>query len=286
MGDRRIIDLKSTFTYQDITLEFLTIGHGTDAILCLHGFGRMAEDFAIFESLLQPNQRIIALNLLAHGNSIFPASRISRNPLTKEEWSASIAALLQSLNIERFHLAGYSMGGRMAMVLTERMPEKIKSLVLLAPDGLKVNWIYRFVSETKMGRVLYRSIIENPNWILRIADFLRFIRVLHPKIQRFVHVQLETKSKRQLVYDAWLIHRQLFPHLSIVAGNMEGHSIPFELIFGVYDKVIPAHDGKRLLKHFRDAPQPAIINLGHRLLHPLTVEHLKRSGMWMPSTKT
>ena len=277
--------MKSIFTYHDITLEYLTIGEGTDVILCLHGFGRSAEDFTIFESLLRPNQRIIAVNLLAHGNSVFPTSRIGRNPLTKEEWSAMMVALLQSLNIERFHLAGYSMGGRLAMVLTEQIPEKIKSLILLAPDGLKINWVYRFVSETKLGRLLYRSIIDNPHWILLTIDFLRLIRVLHPKIQRFVHVQLETKLKRQLVYDAWLIHRYLFPRLSLVAGNIEAHSIPFKLVFGVYDKVIPARDGKRLLKHFQKAPQPTVINLGHRLLHPMTVQHLKDEEIWLPSAQ-
>lgn len=278
--------MKSTFAYRDITLEYLTLGEGTDVIICLHGFGRMAEDFKVFESLLLPHQRIVSVNLLAHGNSVFPSSRISRKPLTKEEWSSLIAALLQSLNISRFHLAGYSMGGRMAMVLTEQMPEKIKSLILLAPDGLKVNWVYRFVSETNLGRLLYRNIIDNPTWILRIVDFLRLVRVIHPKIQRFVHVQLETKSKRQLVYDAWLIHRQLFPRLPIVASNIETQSIPFELIFGVYDKVIPSRDGSRLLKHFREAKRPVLIKLGHRLLHPLTVEFLLESGMWMPSTKS
>jgi pimeloyl-ACP methyl ester carboxylesterase len=278
--------LKSSFTYRDITLEYLSIGDGPDVILCLHGFGRSAEDYTIFESLLLQNQRIIAVNLLAHGNSVFPESRISRKPLSKQEWSALITALTESLNIDRFHLAGYSMGGRMAMVLTEQIPEKIKSLILLAPDGLKINWVYRFVSETKLGRILYRSIIENPNWILRTVDFLRLIRLVHPKIQRFVHVQLETKSRRRLVYDAWLIHRHLFPSLSAVAANIEAHYIPFELIFGVYDKVIPAQDGKRLLKYFSKEYRPALLNLGHRLLHPLTVEHLSNSGMWLPATKS
>ena len=277
--------MKSTFTYCDITLEYLTIGQGTDAALCLHGFGRSVEDFTLFESLLQPNQCIIAINLLAHGNSTFPSSRISRNPLTKEEWSHLIKAFLNSLGIERFHLAGYSMGGRMAMVLTEIMPEKVKSLILIAPDGLKVNWVYRFVSETKLGRILYRRIIENPIWILRMVDFLRFIRLLHPKIQRFVHVQLETKSKRQLVYDAWLIHRQLFPRLPILARNIEDHHIPFELIFGTYDRVIPARDGRRLLKHFKKEHRATLLNLGHRLLHPSTIEHLSEKGMWMPRVK-
>jgi pimeloyl-ACP methyl ester carboxylesterase len=177
------------------------------------------------------------------------------------------------------------MGGRMAMVLTEIMPERIKSLLLIAPDGLKVNWLYRFVSETKLGRILYRSIIDNPNWILRMVDLLRFFRLLHPKIQRFVHVQLETKSKRQLVYDAWLIHRQLFPRLPILARKIEDHHIPLELIFGTYDRVIPSVDGRRLLKHFKKERQATLLKLGHRLLHSTTVEHLSEKGLWMPVVK-
>jgi pimeloyl-ACP methyl ester carboxylesterase len=277
--------VKSVFTYHDITLEYLTIGQGKEAVVCFHGFGRSAEDFTLFESILQSNQRIVAINLLAHGNSHFPSSRISRNPITKSEWSELIEALLNSLNIASFHLVGYSMGGRMSMVLTEMMPEKIKSLILLAPDGLKVNWLYRFVSDTKLGRILYRRIIDNPSWVLRLADIFRFIRVLHPKIQRFVHVQLETKSKRQLVYDAWLIHRYLFPNLPIVARNIEAQRIPFELIFGTYDRVIPARDGRRLLRHFKKEAQSTLLNLGHRLLHPSTVKHLGEKGMWRTTVK-
>jgi pimeloyl-ACP methyl ester carboxylesterase len=263
----------------------MTIGKGSDVALCMHGFGRSAEDFTLFETILQPNQSIIAINLLAHGNSTFPSSRISRNPISKEEWSYLFEAFVNFLGIEQFHMVGYSMGGRMAMVLTELMPERIKSLVLLAPDGLKVNWVYRFVSETKLGRILYRSIIDNPNWILGMVDLLRFLRLLHPKIQRFVHVQLETKSKRQLVYDAWLIHRQLFPRLPLLARKIEEHHIPFDLIFGTYDRVIPARDGKRLLKHFKQEHRPTLLNLGHRLLHPTTVEHLSATAMWMPTIK-
>jgi pimeloyl-ACP methyl ester carboxylesterase len=285
LGERKAHDLKSTFTYNNVTLEYITIGDGKEVVLCIHGFGRTAEDFLLFEDLLQPGQRIVAINILAHGNSTFPSSRISKDPLSKSEWSSLVTAFLKSLNIEHFHLIGYSMGGRLAMVLAEQIPEKIKSLILLAPDGLKVNWVYRFVSETKLGRVLYRCIIENPNWILRTVDFLRFLRVLHPKIQRFVHFQLETKTRRQLVYDAWLIHRQLFPRLPVVAHNMEAHKIPFELVFGAYDKVIPARDGKRLLRHFKTEHRPVVLNLGHRLLHHSTVAYLSEKGLWMPMSK-
>jgi len=274
--------VRSTFTYRGITIEYVVYGSGTDTVLCLHGFGREAEDFEVFLPLLKANQRIVAINLLAHGNSVFPKERISRQPLSKTEWCELIAALLQSLQTQRFHLIGYSMGGRLAMVLAEQMADKILSMVLMAPDGLKVNLIYRFVSETKFGRVLYRSIIQNVNWLFRLADLLSRLRLLDRKIHRFVHLQLETQAKRQLVYDVWLIHRKLFPTLPTVARNIESNGIPFSLLFGRYDKIIPARLGHRLLKHFTTPKNAVLLDLGHRLLQPAAARHLQDAAMWMP----
>jgi len=274
--------VRSTFTYRGITIEYVVYGSGTETVLCLHGFGREAEDFEVFLPLMKSSQRIVAINLLAHGNSVFPKERISRQPLSKTEWCELIAALLQSLQTKRFHLIGYSMGGRLAMVLAEQMADKILSMVLLAPDGLKVNLIYRFVSETKFGRVLYRSIIQNVNWLFGLVDLLSTLRLLDRKIHRFVHLQLETKEKRQLVYDAWLIHRKLFPTLSAVARTIESNGIPFSLLFGRYDKIIPARHGHRLLKHFNTPKKAVLLDLGHRLLQPAAAQYLQDATMWMP----
>jgi pimeloyl-ACP methyl ester carboxylesterase len=174
------------------------------------------------------------------------------------------------------------MGGRLAMVLSEQMADKILSMVLLAPDGLKVNLTYRFVSETKFGRVLYRSVIKNVHWLFGLLNLLGSLRLLDRKIHRFVHLQLETKEKRQLVYDAWLIHRKLFPALPIVAQNIESNEIPFLLIFGRYDKIIPARHGRRLLKHFDSPKKAVLLDLGHRLLQPEAAQHLQEATMWMP----
>ena len=276
---------KELFTYGEISIEYLVVGEGHDTIVCLHGFGRSAEDYLIFQSLLQPHQRLVAINLLSHGKSSFPSKRISSDPITKEEWTEVIQWLLASMEIDSFHLMGYSMGGRLAMVLAETMAPCIKSLVLIAPDGLKIKWIYRFVSETKTGRRLYRRIIENPKELFNLVDFLAAIRVLHPKIKRFVHGQLETRDKRQLVYDAWLIHRKLFPRLPGVAHNIEAYHIRFLLIFGRYDRVIPARDSNRLLRFFSKPKPPVLLNLGHRLLHPETLKYMSDNNGWMPAAE-
>jgi pimeloyl-ACP methyl ester carboxylesterase len=59
------------------------------------------------------------------------------------------------------------MGGRVALVLLELMPERVKSLLLLAPDGFKINLIYKFASETKLGRSMYKYLIDHPGWLFQ-----------------------------------------------------------------------------------------------------------------------
>jgi pimeloyl-ACP methyl ester carboxylesterase len=266
----------------DLSLEYLCIGTANRVVICLHGFGREAADFEAFLPILDSNTRLIAVNLLCHGHSHFPPTRLSKQPLEAEEWCLLIRSLCDHLGCAKFHLVGYSMGGRMAMMLAQYMPENIESLTLIAPDGLKINVLYRFVSETKLGRMLYRSIIRKPNWILRVSDALKWLHILHQNIHRFVYLQLETESKRQLVYDAWLAHRKLFPDLRRVAANIERAGIPCLLVFGKYDTIIPSGLARKLMRHFSNKPKLLLPEAGHRLINKETVEMLAREKLgWM-----
>jgi pimeloyl-ACP methyl ester carboxylesterase len=276
---------RSTLQVGELSLEYASAGSGHHVVICLHGFGREAADFEAFLPILEADTKLIAINLFFHGRSNFPQHRLSKHPLEPEEWCNLMRALCEEVGCSRFHLVGYSMGGRLAMVMMERMPEQIDSLTLLAPDGLKINVLYRFVSETKLGRVLYRSIIRNPNWILRTADALKWLHILHQNIHRFVYLQLETPSKRQLVYNVWLAHRKLFPNLHIVATNTENRNIPCRLMFGKHDAIIPPRLAHNLTKHFQAKPKLILLDAGHRLINKETVELLSEETLgWIRHT--
>lgn len=266
----------------ELTLEYLSAGNGPKVVICLHGFGREAGDFEAFLPRLAPDTRLIAVNLFCHGRSQFPSRRLSKQPLEAAEWCALIRSLCNHLGCVKFHLVGYSMGGRMAMMLMQHMPDAIESITLIAPDGIKINLLYRFVSETKLGRMLYRSIIRNPKWILRVADVLKGLRILHQNIHRFVYLQLETEAKRQLVYSAWLTHRTLFPDLKRVAANIESAGISCVLVFGKHDAIIPPRLAHKLMQHFHLKPTLLLPEAGHRLINKETVEMLAHENLeWM-----
>ncbi len=86
-------------------------------LVFLHGFLGRAEDWESICSFL-PNCQCIGIDLPGHGDSHF-AKEIE-------------------IDIPRFHLVGYSMGGRIAMSYALKHPEQIASLTIMsAHPGLK-----------------------------------------------------------------------------------------------------------------------------------------------------
>ncbi len=256
-------------------------GNGNSKIICFHGFGRKAEDFLIFEKLLLPHQQMISVNLFAHEGSLFPEERIDDDPLTKEEWKNTFVAFLHHIGADKVHLLGYSMGGRLCLVTLEIMPEKISSLLLIAPDGLKINLLYKFASGTKIGRRMYRSIVENPTWLFRIAKWLNKIGLLNDKLHRFVHVHLDTREKRQQVHDAWLIYKRIFPDLKLLANYIRSHDVfAFNMIFGEFDSIITPKLGEKFCDQIGSRKRMHLIKAGHRLLNEATIEFIREKKLW------
>lgn len=273
--------MKSFFTYNNLIIEFITSGFGRNKIICFHGFGRKAEDFLIFNELLTNDQQLVSINLFAHEGSSFPASRIDNLPITKEEWKEVFIAFLEHISADNVDLLGYSMGGRVALVTLEIIPEKIKSLLLIAPDGLKINPLYKFASGTKIGRSLYRGIVDNPAWLFRIAKWLNKLGMLNDKLHRFVHVHLDTKEKRQQVHDAWLIYKFLFPNLdklAVLIRNNNGFS--FHMIFGEMDSVITPRIGEKFCDKIGNRKCFYMIPSGHRLLNDRTIQFIRDKKLW------
>ncbi len=272
--------MNHVFTHQNLVIEYLIFGTGDETLLCFHGFGRKAEDFEVFLPLLKEHQRIISINLFAHQNSFFPEERIEKQPLLPQEWKALIDAFCIQMHIRKFHLFGYSMGGRICLKTLELMPERVSSVLLIAPDGLKVNMLYRFASGTALGRWMYRKLIDNPKPLFAVADFLHALKLLSHKLHRFTYVHLDTKEKRQQVHDAWLIYKRIFPDLHKLATIINNSDLPFNMIFGKYDSVIRPQLGAKFSVLIGSEKHLHIIEAGHRLMTEQTVKFIAEKKLW------
>lgn len=97
------------------------------AILCLPGLTRNARDFERVAERLSPHWRVICVELRGRGESAHAPDPMSYRPPV---YVADIEALMTALAIPRFVLFGTSLGGILAMLLTQRAPDRVAGVML------------------------------------------------------------------------------------------------------------------------------------------------------------
>lgn len=110
-------------------VNVLTLGEGTDVVL-IHGLGATKTSFFDTASTLAASgYRVHAIDLPGFGSSGKPLLA----PYDAPWFASSVLALLDALDIDRTHIVGNSMGGRVALEIGLRAPHRVRGLVLLAP---------------------------------------------------------------------------------------------------------------------------------------------------------
>ena len=100
-------------------------------LLLLHGFGSSLQTWDAWTTQLEKNYRVISLDLPGFGlTGPSPANNYS-----EQNDVSTLTHFADKLGLSSFSLIGHSMGGKMAWGLAASQPERVKALVLMAPDG-------------------------------------------------------------------------------------------------------------------------------------------------------
>ncbi|WP_315792003.1 alpha/beta hydrolase [Fischerella sp. JS2] len=100
-------------------------------ILFLHGWGISTEpDHEILELLAQQHS-LIAPDLPSFARSPYPQVIPDY-----ESYAKFILSFLETLNIKQVHVVGHSLGGGIAIALSNECPDKVRSLVLVDSTGV------------------------------------------------------------------------------------------------------------------------------------------------------
>jgi pimeloyl-ACP methyl ester carboxylesterase len=111
------------------TVRTLTMGEGPTDVLLIHGLGATKSSFFETAAALAPHHRVHAIDLPGFGWSSKPAMA----PYSARWFAETVVQVLDQLGIERAHLVGNSMGGRVAIEVGLRWPERVGALALLCP---------------------------------------------------------------------------------------------------------------------------------------------------------
>lgn len=117
--------------YKETPIFYSDTGKG-EVLVLLHGFLENSSIWNPFISTLSQNNRIICIDLLGHGKTGCLGYIHSMELMAKV-----VETVLSYLKINRYSILGHSMGGYVALALTENNLNKVKALALINSTAQK-----------------------------------------------------------------------------------------------------------------------------------------------------
>ncbi|MBC6368483.1 alpha/beta fold hydrolase [Algoriphagus sp. AK58] len=249
-------------------------GKGQEYFLVFHGFGQTYHDMLPFDQIRKPGQTFLFFDMFYHGHSQWTHSE---KPLDRQIWKELIHKLQQQEGFQDFHLIGYSMGGKFALLTYELLPASVKSLTLLAPDGIKTGLWYSMSSYPNYLHVLFKRVVFKPQRFFGLVEGLNSAGLVEKSLVKFVKTQMETRSKRAQAYFIWKVFGNIQLQLGKIIRQSRSKSIPMTLFIGEFDKMVSAENLERFsskIPHLRKI----ILPIGHGGLIEAAAEHLRTNG--------
>ncbi|MBW7868738.1 MAG: alpha/beta hydrolase [Brumimicrobium sp.] len=258
---------------EDFKLFYEVYGNGNNAILCFHGNGRSAEDFRF---LATEERKIISIHLFLHHYSTFSPERIETGEITPLHVEKLLEKILENENVDTFHWVAYSQGGRFTLCAFPYFAHRVKSMYLIAPDGMNNYSFYSWTQRQWWARMLFKRWVQKPNELMSISKFLMKFRLIHPKVIDFLEFYADNPERLKIGYQSWSSFRNLKPSNTEIRHALQYNHIKFEIIIGQYDQIISKKSARKFLKKVKNQDALKLLPFGHNIFKPEIQEELFR----------
>lgn len=223
-------------TLKNGAVSFTDSGEGT-AVVLLHGF---LENKTMWEPLvpeLSEKYRIVTIDLLGHGHT---------DPLgyvhSMEDNAELVHTVLHELKLRKVILVGHSMGGYVALAFAEAYPEMVKGIALLNSTAKADS------AERKKNRDrAIKAVKENYANFVRMSITNLFSDANREKMASEIEDAKEQALRTPLQGVVATLEgmkiREDREHI------MKAGKIPFLLVLGEKDEVLPLNDNAPLAEH-------------------------------------
>jgi pimeloyl-ACP methyl ester carboxylesterase len=256
-------------SYKNSEISYYRIGRGRQVVLCFHGYGEAGKTFSFLEKIAGERYSFFAMDLPFHGQTKWNEGlNFSTADLQKiaEGLLAEHQLKPQTLD-QQLCLIGFSLGGRMALSLYQQQAQSIQKVVLLAPDGLKVNFWYWLSTQTWLGNRFFALTMKHPGWFLGFLQLLNKLKLVNASIFKFVNFYISDKEVRDLLYQRWTNLRKIKPDIPVIKSAIQKHRTAFRLVYGKHDRIILSSVGEKFRKGTEAHCTVTVIAAGHQVLH-------------------
>lgn len=225
-------------------------------MLIFSGYGQDPLSWKEFAHRCQPDFNVMVISLPS-GSGI-PV-------VTKPDFCESIRDLMEQHGMKAVTVISYSMGSRFSLVMAECMPERIRMIIMMAPDGiLRLTW-NRVATNTFIGHWLFRQFVFHETVYLALIGLGYKLGLLTKSLYSFSKWYMRDRAAREKVYDTWMLMRKMQPDLENVNQHQQQYGFAVLAYFGMKDAVIRPQAAKRLRLKIR-AANIVMLDKGHQLM--------------------
>jgi aminoacrylate hydrolase len=260
-------------------LQYLRTGHGPPVLL-IQGVGAVGEAWRPQIDGLADRFALISVD-----NRGIGGSQIRDGRLTIDDMAADALAIMNAEGIDRFHVAGHSMGGVIAQAVALAAPERVKSLAFLCTvargqDGARMSFsmlataIRMRVGTRPMRRSAFLELIMPARYLASI-DRAALAAQLHPLFGHDLADQPPIIMKQLRAMAAYDASRRL---------SQLAH-IPTLVVAATEDRIARPEYGRAIAAAIPGAKYVEIPDAGHGLpihrpdaINALLAEHMLASS--------
>lgn len=235
-----------------INVHVRLMGEG-EPIFLLHGSFSSLHTWDVWQRELSPYFMTISLDFPGHG--LTGPDELKRYSV--QDYSELVLSLAEKLNLRKFHLAGNSMGGAVALQLASARPDKVLTLNLVDASGapkMETRSLDSAQNQARGNGAWIFKLIENPlisKIFLKCTPKFLFARnmkevyadeskILEKTTERYYELMLR-EGNRQATLD-----RIKIPRKSEI--DFEGLTMPTLILWGGKDSWIPLSNAYALEK--------------------------------------
>jgi pimeloyl-ACP methyl ester carboxylesterase len=217
-----------------------------DPLLFLHGAGFTGRWLRFHEAL-------------AAGADVIAPEHVGFGATPMQDWLESIDDLVihyddlrRTLGLETFDLVGYSLGGWIAAAYAVTYPERLRSLTLITPIGLRIPGKPPFADLFQMQPAdVFGTVFNDPTNIPEVA--------LDPTgLDGLIHAYEESSTLARLVWNPRYDRR--LPH------RLRRVDRPALIVGAEDDRLVPNQASELYAQHLPDARVERIPGTGHALV--------------------